>query len=942
MPFRIFVPINRSRVCPLFSFLLTAFACLLPLAAHAQTFLPNWVEKSPTTKPVPRNGHAMTYDCGHSQVVLFGGYAVSGYLNDTWVWNGTAWTQQSPAASPPAREFAALAYDPMHSEIVLFGGSGASGILNDTWVWNGTTWTQMHPATSPPARFLHAMAYDSVHGQTVLFGGHSSTSTLNDTWTWDGSNWTQQTPANSPSARFAHSLSSQLHNQVYLFGGDTTGPVNDTWAWNGSNWTQQSPANSPPVRYQSTMVYDQQFEQAVVFGGYGTSVLSDTWLWNDNTWTEESPLDSPPARYRAAAAYDAARGQVVEFGGIASNGAYLNDTWVWGQGDFATQAVGTTSASQAFQFSIPSGGHVGSIAVTTLGVPNQDFAPASGSSCIKFATPGQICAVAVTFTPHFAGLRQGAIVFYSGANNTGTQLANVPIYGVGTAPQIAYGPGVATAISPTVNGKGLNASLEVAVDGAGDLYISDGENERVIEVPAGGGAATAIDPAVNGTSLNGPYGVVVDGAGDLLIGDLWNNRVVDIPSGGAAATNFAPNSTLDYAEALALDPAGNLLVVDGGDDAQVTVVPQTGGPSFNVDLNESGGGTYPTSPSYGGLAVDSNGNLFLADFWNYLVWEVPENGSAAEIIDPAGIPSNQHVGLPWGVATDAAGDLYISDHEYWRIVDLTATGGFINITPNVNGRGLDWAEGLTIDAAGDLFVADIGASAAYPPRIVEINRSQPPTVDFPTTTTIGTIDTTDGTQIIQILNIGNEPLTLTGLAYPTDFPEAAGDSNACTSTTTLSPGGECDLPIEFAPQAAGSLSENVTLTDNNLNGTTVSQSIPVKGTAVFPLLKLTVKLSASSLGFGSEKEGKSSAAKPITIKNTGSTSVDIDGIKVTGSDIKDYELANHCSKTLSAEHSCTVDITFKPQGKGSRSGKLAITDNAQNSPQTVSLSGTGD
>jgi len=740
MPFLAFVQNKRSTIRASFSILLTVFACLLPFAAQAQTFLPNWIEKSPTTKPVPRNGHAMTYDSGHSQVVLFGGFTTSGYLNDTWVWNGANWAQQTPATSPTAREFTAMAYDPMRSQIVLFGGSGPSGLLNDTWVWNGTTWTQMHPATSPPARFLHAMAYDSVHGETVLFGGGNGTTELGDTWLWNGSNWTQQSPTNSPSARFAHSMSSQLHNEVFLFGGANTGPLGDTWAWNGSNWTQQNPAGSPSARFESSMVYDQQFEQAVVFGGYSTAVLSDSWLWNDSTWTEESPLDSPPARYRAAAAYDAAHGQVVEFGGIATNGTYLNDTWVWGQGDFATQAVGTTSASQSFQFSIPSGGHVGSIAIFTLGVPNQDFAAASGSSCIKFAAPGEICAVAVTFTPHFTGVRHGAIVFYSGANNTGTQLANVPIYGVGTGAQIAFGPGVPSVFQPAVNGQALNPSLEVAVDGAGDLYISDGEHNRVIEVPAGGGAATAIDPTVNGTSLNGPDGLVVDGAGDLLIGDGWNNRVVEIPSGGAAATNFAPNSSLPYASSLALDGAGNLLVSD--DQGQLTVVPVEGEPGFTVELNESGGGSYPGNADFAGIAVDQYGDLFLSDFFNYLVWDLPGNGSATEIIGPSGFPISENVGLPWGLASDAAGDLYIADHENWRIIDLTATGGLINITPNVNGRGLIYPEGLTIDSAGDLFVGDVGTSAATAPRVVEINRSQPPTVDFPTTTTVGTTQPT--------------------------------------------------------------------------------------------------------------------------------------------------------------------------------------------------------
>jgi sugar lactone lactonase YvrE len=61
----------------------------------------------------------------------------------------------------------------------------------------------------------------------------------------------------------------------------------------------------------------------------------------------------------------------------------------------------------------------------------------------------------------------------------------------------------------------------LAVDGAGDLFIADFDNNRVVEVPAGGGAATAIDPVVNGEGLLMPQGLAVDEAGDLFIGDTW-------------------------------------------------------------------------------------------------------------------------------------------------------------------------------------------------------------------------------------------------------------------------------------------------------------------------------------------------------------------------------------------------------------------------------------
>ncbi|MGC0775709.1 MAG: chitobiase/beta-hexosaminidase C-terminal domain-containing protein, partial [Candidatus Acidiferrum sp.] len=86
---------------------------------------------------------------------------------------------------------------------------------------------------------------------------------------------------------------------------------------------------------------------------------------------------------------------------------------------------------------------------------------------------------------------------------------------------------------------GLNGPYGVAVDGAGDLFIADTDNNRVVEVPAGGGTPIAIDPTVNGIGLSTPTGVAVDGAGDLFIADDPNNRVVEVQRSQPPALGFA-------------------------------------------------------------------------------------------------------------------------------------------------------------------------------------------------------------------------------------------------------------------------------------------------------------------------------------------------------------------------------------------------------------------
>ncbi len=493
--------------------------------------------------------------------------------------------------------------------------------------------------------------------------------------------------------------------------------------------------------------------------------------------------------------------------------------------NFGSQAIGSASAPISLPFSISAGTTVGSVVVLTLGAPSLDFASVSGTTCAaQVYGSATNCIVNVTFTPAVAGLRSGAVVFYSGAGNTGTVLASVMIYGVGTGPQIAYGPGTATAIDPTVNSEGLAYTLGVAVDGAGDLYIADPNHNRVIEVPAGVGSPTAINPTVNSAGLSSPYGVAVDGAGDLFIADYGNDRVVEVPTGGGTAIAIDPtvnSEGLSNPTSVALDGAGDLFIVDYSHN-RVVVMPTGNGPATAIDPTvNSKGLNAPFS-----AAVDGTGDLFIADEINNRVVEVPAGGGAATAIDPT--VNSEQLSSPLGVAVDGAGDLFIVDDGHDRVVEVPASGSAFAIDPTVNSDGLNGPTGVTVSGTGNLYISDPNNQ-----RVVEIQHAQPPSVNFPTPTYVGATDSTDGTMTVQVENIGNLALNFTGVSYPTDFPEVNGDENACTNSSSLSAGQECDLPIEFAPQSPGSpLSEDVTLTNNALNVIGAMQMIAVGGTAL--------------------------------------------------------------------------------------------------------------
>jgi sugar lactone lactonase YvrE len=641
-------------------------------------------------------------------------------------------------------------------------------------------------------------------------------------------NWVQQSPAASPPARIEASMAyDAATGQGLLFGGDGRSTVfGDTWTWNGTTWTQQSPAASPPARNTASMAYDAASGQMVLFGGYGNSgSLSDTWTWNGTTWTRQNSAASPSPRYVASMAYDAASGQMVLFGGYDGT-TYPGDTWTWGQGNFGSQALGSTSAAQTFNFSIPAGVTVGSIGILTSGASGLDFADGGSSTCAaqtySFAAN---CVVNVTFNPSVSGPRAGAVVFFSNASDAGTVLVSVPLYGIGAGPQIAYGPGTATVIDPTVNSEPLNHPNAAAVDGQGDLYIADTQNDRVVEVPAGGGTATAIAPTVNAVALKKPSGVAVDGAGDLFIADSVNNRILEVPAGGGAATAIDPTVNavgLSEPAGLAFDGAGDLFISDFT-NSRIVEVTAGGGAATAIDPTVNGEGL--NGPV--GLAFDGAGDLFIADSSNSRIVEVPAGGGAPTAIAPT-VNSEAIVG-PTGVGVDAAGDLFIADYANDRIVEIPAGGGSpAAIDPTVNGASLGTPGGVALDGTGDLFICDSQNS-----RVVEINQSQLPALTFPTPTLVGTTDTTDGTQTVQIENIGNQALNITAVQYPGDFTGTS-DPNSCAGGTSLNAGQECDVPVQFFPQNPVLSSENITLTDNNLNQAGVQQQIQANGTVAPP------------------------------------------------------------------------------------------------------------
>ncbi len=297
----------------------------------------SWHQLTVVDSPPGRYTHGLAYDNHRNVAVLFGGDSTgSSRLSDTWEFSGTNWTAITPTQSPPGRANIdqTLIYDSSRKRVVLFGGLGSSGYLSDTWEYDGTTWAQVDPGLSPQRRDSHAMVFDEHRGVSVLFGGYSaSSSPLSDTWEYNGA-WQLVNTSQSPEPRSHHAMVyDKNRNVTVLFGGlnGSGARLNDTWEYDGATWHEITPTQSPSARENHSMMYDTVRNVIILFGGVDDSgPLGDTWEYDGATWRQVTMAQSPTPRTEMSLTYDEQRNKVVLFGGGRWSGGSLivfAETW---------------------------------------------------------------------------------------------------------------------------------------------------------------------------------------------------------------------------------------------------------------------------------------------------------------------------------------------------------------------------------------------------------------------------------------------------------------------------------------------------------------------------------------------------------------------------------------------------------------------------------------
>lgn len=598
----------------------------------------------------------------------------------------------------------------------------------------------------------------------------------------------------------------------------------------------------------------------------------------------------------------------------------------------------------------------------------------TGTACSGTCGSGGVATSAELYYPVGVAVTSGGTIYVGNNDNEVVDSFTVGGDLSVVAGNLSYDLQTPTTGAPP-NGVEFYYPFSVAVDAANDVYVADSHNNMVRELVkssslvnffAGNGTAgfSGDGGAATSAKLNTDYGVAVSSTGTVYVADSSNCLIRDVTggdinlfaglvSGGTSGEcgyagdgGAATSAKFSNPYGVAVDTKGNVYVADYSNDVvrkisggiittiagigEVSGYSGDGGPANSAQLYE---------PS--AVAVDDSGNVFIADTYNCRIREI---NSATGIITTVagngdcsftgdGPANNVGIGYPQGIVVDANDNLFIGDYNerirwvspsgYLTTIAGDGTAGFLGDGSVATSAELYEPTGLALDSAGDVLVADYYNNRVRSISVFPALNTNVSSLAFGVTS----VGSTSSPQQLTVSAYG--PVTISNISVSANYNEA----DNCPASLTN--GSTCTMYAYFVPTASGTLDGNITINDNGFFNQVNTVSLTGSGSSI--------SLSGSPLAFGNEVVKVKSAAKTVTVTNTGAGTITMGAITLTNT--ADYAIsANTCpasGKTLAAKGTCTISVTFDPQATTAYRGAIVVNDSDPSSPQLVGLSGTG-